>query len=188
MRNAWLPGWGRWSLSAVEGLRCERADSGGVWRRRLLLEGRPSEPGRGNGERCISKTDVCDVNCLEACTPVNATYLCGFWLHRKCVVLGESGFCGRSREVLCHQCICFQGDLFLLLLVHQPGGQTICAGIMGCADTMAGSKGGPSNSSMESCIASHTHYKRQLLCLKVKTRGMTNSNLHKVEGTLHLSH
>lgn len=42
-------------------------------------------------------------------------------------------------------------------LVYKPGGQTICAGFMGCADTMAGSKGGPSNSNMESCITSHTH-------------------------------
>lgn len=53
---------------------------------------------KGDVGSCLSYADLCDINCLEACTVVNATYLSGFWVHWKCAVLGESGLCGRWRE------------------------------------------------------------------------------------------
>lgn len=69
----------------------------------------------------------------------------------------------------------FKEHTITLKFVYQPGGQTIWAGFMGCADTIAGSKGGPSNSSIESCP--HYTYVRKGHCYTLSVMNETFCSL-----------
>lgn len=76
---------------------------------------------------------------------------------------------------------------------NSPGGHTICvrsmfwAGFMGCAETMAGSMGWPSNSSIESWGKTNIQYHIKM-SKKITSYKSTDPDLHEVVRPLHLCH